>query len=183
MEKLTLNFGHKQTILRDQLISLILKSWILVLLVGATNFRSFGQAPVEYNSMLTQMTESGDSALVQEAAYIKSLVTDKQPTVYINDVVKASGSSAPLRADVKAGSVSKLSIENTLFQQVELITLRIDSPEDLSTVLDLSLIQGFTNLKYIRILCSFECSAEQLSTIVTGNSSGIKVFYSVSIPS
>jgi hypothetical protein len=184
MKKLIFNINtSRKSALIDHEVNFIKKGAILLLFVVITCLYSFGQTPVELNTTLTQMTESGDNVLVEEAAGIKSLVNDLRPTVYVGDVVKASGESAPVRADVKAGSISKLSIENSLFEQVELITIRINSPADLSSVLDLSAIQGFTSLKYVRLLCSFECKAEQLGAIVTGNTTGIKVFYSVSIPS
>lgn len=174
---------YKESSAISQAINLIRKGTILILFVVITCLPSFGQTPVELSSMLTQMTESGDTVLVEEATQIRSMVTDLHPTVYVGDVIKASGESSPVRADVKAGAVSKLGVENSLFEQVELITIRINSHADLSAALDLSAIQGFTNLKYVRILCSFDCTAEQLGSIVTGNTSGIKVFYSISIPS
>ena len=184
MKKLTIRINpDKESPLISRPLNLIRKGLILLLFVVITCINSFGQAPVELNSMLVQMTGSGDSVMAEEAAHIKSLVTDIQPTVYVGDVVRASGESVPVCADVKAGAFSKLSIENPLFGQVELITIRINSNADLSTILDLSTIQGFTSLKYIRLLCSFDCTAEQLGAIVTGNTSGIKVFYSISIPS
>jgi len=184
MKKLifSINTSRKSALIGHE-VNFIMKGAILLLFIVITSLNSFGQVPVELNSMLTQMTASGDTVLIDEAADIKSLVTEMRPTVYVGDVVKASGESFPVRADVKAEAVSKLGFENVLFEQVELITLRINSQADLSVTLDLSAIQGFTNLKYVRILCSFECTAEQLGAIVTGNTSGIKVFYSVSIPS
>jgi hypothetical protein len=184
MKNLIIRFNtYKKSLVINQAAILIRKGAILILFVALSCINSFGQAPVELGLMLTQMTESNDSVLIKEASHIKSLVIDLHPTVYVGDVVKASGESLPVRADVKAGAVSKLSIENALFERVELITIRINSIADLSASLDLSAIQGFTSLKYVRILCSFEFDAEQLDAIVTGNTTGIKVFYSISIPS
>lgn len=182
MKKLTLN-AYKEYLAMNLAINLIRKVLILIAFFAITSLQSFGQTAVEFGSMLAQMTESGDSALVEEATHIKNLVTDLQPTVYVGDVVKTSNGSLPVRADVRAASIPKLTIENPLFEQVELITIRINSQADLSSSLDLASIQGFTTLKYVRILCSFECTANQLGEIVTGNTIGIKVFYSISIPS
>jgi hypothetical protein len=184
MKTLTLNIDtYLKTSKKDWAFNPIRKGVILIFLIVITNICSLGQTPVELNTLLEQMTGSGDSVLVEEANHIKSLVTNLHPTVFIGDVVRASGESDPVRADVKAGAISKLNMENPLFGQVEMITLRINTQADLSALLDLSAIQGFTNLKYVRLLCSFACAAEQLDKIVTGNANGIKVFYSISIPS
>ncbi len=177
------NCTSKRSSVIRQVPNLVRKAVILFFFVFVFGTQTYAQAPVEYRSMIAQMAGSGDTLLVEEAAHIGSLVTDLHPTVYIGDVVRTNNGSTPVRADVKAGSISKLSIENPLFEQVELITIRINSQADLSAQLDLSTIQGFTGLKYVRLLCSFECTAEQLNTIVTGNTAGIKVFYSISIPS
>jgi hypothetical protein len=135
----------------------------------------------ELNKMMADMKSSGNETLIAEAGHIQSLITDLQPTVYVGNTTKASGETLPVRADVKAGSVAKLYLEDPLFEQVEMITIRINTPSDLATTIDLSAIQGFKSLKYVRILCSFECSAEQVSEIVSGNTTGIKVCYFVSI--
>ncbi len=159
------------------------KAVILLLFIVSVGLNSFGQSFFELNSKLAEMRESGDTIITREANYIKSLTTELHPTVYVGEDVTAITESLPLRADIKAGSLGKLSIGNPLFEKVELITIRFSSPAELATTLDLSLIQGFMSLRYIRILCSFECDTEQLGAIVTGNTSGIKVFYSISIPS
>jgi hypothetical protein len=155
--------------------------FILFLLIIGLN--TYGQTVFELKTKLDEMKGSGDTLIIEEADHINRLITDFQPTVYVGDVVKTSNESLPVRANVQAGAVAKLNIQNPLFGLVELINVRIDSPADLITILDLSLIQGFTSLKYVRVLCSFECAPEQLGAIVTGNTSGIKVFYSISIPS
>lgn len=183
MKKLKLNFNPLNTCKSKFPDNVKVKVLILLLFIVSSNFQSFGQTVYELSSKLSEMNGSGDTTLIKEAAHIKTLVTDLQPTVYVADFVKTSNELVPLRADVQAGAVAKLNIQNPLFEQVELITIRINSSADLATILDLSLIQGFTNLKYVRVLCSFECAAEQISPIVTGNTLGIKVFYSISIPS
>lgn len=183
MEKLKFYLSPLHSVNCRLLHAMKVKGLILLLFIVSANFHSFGQTVYELNSKLSEMLGSGDTTIINEAAHIRSLITDLQPTVYVDDVVKANNESIPVRADVQAGAVDKLKIHNPLFEQVELITIRINSPADLATVLDLSLIQGFTNLKYVRVLCSFECAAEQISPIVTGNTLGIKVFFSISIPS
>ena len=175
--------SHNKSSAIDNVVRLIVKSVIFTLLFVSIGLNTNAQIVFEFSSKLAAMKASGNLTAVNEAAHINSLVTDMQPTVYVSDVVNASGVSLPVRADVKAGAVSNLSIANPLFAQVELITIRINSQADLSTTIDLSSIQGFTNLKYVRLLCSFNCTAVQLGAIVTGNNTGIVVFYSISIPS
>jgi hypothetical protein len=159
------------------------KKIVLVFLILFAVLGLQAQSLRELNKMLADMRVSGIDSVVAEAAHIQGLVSEAQPTVYIGNMLKANDEMPPVRADVTAASISMLSIENALYEQVELITIRLKNPADLSAKLDLSSIQGFTALKYVRILCSFECTPEQLIPVVTGITAGVKVFYSISIPS
>jgi hypothetical protein len=128
--------------------------------------------------MLSALTDKS------EAVKIENLVSDLQPTVYIsNEEIKNFGETPPVCADLNASSINRLNEENALFSSVELITIRIEQSTDLSASIDLSKLSGFTSLKYIQILCTINCTAAQIANMVTGNNTGIKVFYLVSIPS
>ena len=156
---------------------------LIALFALMTGFNSFGQDVFDLSSKLREMNTSGDSSQIREAIHIKSLVTDLYPTIYIGEVIDAKGDSAAVRVDVSATSLDKLSVPNPLFGKVELITIRFNSEAELSNTIDLSLLNGYSSLKYIRLLCPFECSLEKLATVITGGNSGIMKFYSISIPS
>jgi hypothetical protein len=158
-------------------------SALLILFILLTGFNSFGQDLFDLSSKLTEMKATGDSSQIKEANHIKSLVTDLYPTIYIGEVISNNGDSAAVRVDVSAASLDKLSFSNSLLGKVELITIRFNSEAELSNTIDLSLLNGYSSLKYIRLLCPFECSPEKLASIVTGDNSGIMKFYSISIPS
>jgi hypothetical protein len=156
---------------------------LIALFALMTGFNSFGQDVFDLSSKLREMNTSGDSSQIREAIHIKSLVTDLYPTIYIGEVVIAKGDSSAVRVDVSATSLGKLSLSNPLFGKVELITIRFNSEAELSSTIDLSSLIGFSSLKYIRLLCLFECSPEKLATVITGDNSGIIKLYSISIPS
>jgi len=137
----------------------------------------------ELKSKLTELNASGDSVMIKEATTIESLIYTIQPTLYIQQgVQKTFDQTPPVRINMDAQSVNKLSDTNPLFGQVELITIKIDSPTDLNISLNLSALPGFINLKYVYFLCSFNCSPEDITKLFTPNP-GVTVFYIVSLPS
>lgn len=156
--------------------------FITTLILFSSGFLT-AQPVKEMGTLLEEMKQSSDAELQAQAARLESLAVDLQPTVYIDaDGIRAFGDSSPVRAKAEVGALGKLYTDDPLFSQVELITIKLKSKADLATSLNLLTINGFPNLKYIRILCEFNCSASQVESILSGTKSGVVVCYVVSIP-
>lgn len=152
---------------------------ILVLKVSAQEVR-------ELNSVL-----SGNNT---EANRLRSLVNDIQPALsFQQSEVMGDKTEAPVLLDADVASVNQLYINNPKFNSVEIIRIRINSPEDLKLALDISRLGSFTNLKYIYFLCAFDiceeqssksaCEIEKILKMISSGESKIKFFYEISIPS
>jgi len=136
----------------------------------------------EYGQMIAAMKASPDPVIVQQAAHLDSLVFKIQPKIYISNFVETvSGETAPVCVDSDALSVSMLSESKPLFQTVELIKIRLNVPEDLSFVLDLTALPGFGNLKYVQFFCGYDCNPQAISALFLSNNPGITVFYNISV--
>lgn len=158
------------------------KFFIVTVFLFCSSF-VFGQSVKEFNAQLAEMKQSSDAAVQDEAVRLESLAFDLQPTVYIDvDGIRAFGDSSPVSAKAEVGALSKLYTDDPLFSQVELLTIKLKSKANLATSLNLSTLNGFPNLKYIRILCEFNCSASQVESILSGTKSGVVICYVVSIP-
>jgi hypothetical protein len=130
-----------------------------------------------------------------EVNRLRSLVNDIQPTlIFQQNEVIGDKVEAPVLIDADVASVNQLYINNPKFNRVEIVRIRINSPEDLNLVLDISKLESFTNLKYIYFLCAFDiCEGQPLKSnceigkilkmITSGGNSKIKFFYEISIPS
>lgn len=153
---------------------------LLVLRVSAQEVR-------ELNSVL-----SGNDVEINQ---IRSLVNDLQPALYyqqgelIGDRVVT-----PLLIDTDAASLNQIYANNPQFSNVQIIRIRLNSPEDLNVNLDISRLEFFPNLKYVYFLCTFDICEDESSKsvceigkiskmIISGESSKIKFFYLISIPS
>jgi len=159
-----------------------LRSLSLMLLFILFSASLYSQNIRELESFLEQAKVSADPVLVSNAIHIESLIKDLQPTVYISNASIESISKQPICAEVDAGSTNQLLIENTLFNQVEIIIVKLNTPEDLNFIIDLSRLSGFTNLKDVLFLCEFECAAITIQRLFLPKV-GINVFLKVSIPS
>lgn len=68
------------------------------------------------------------------------------------------------------------------YNSVELITINVSQASDLKTVLNLNKINNLESLKYVFIICYFECSAEQIADFITPIPN-IRVFHKIETPS
>lgn len=71
------------------------------------------------------------------------------------------------------------------FKNVKLITIVLNSQSDFNTLLDLSEIKDFSELKYLYIKCNFNCNEQDLKRFIkTSNSENkVRIFYTIVSPS
>jgi hypothetical protein len=147
------------------------------------NFNLNADDAKEFKNAVNTMRASSDAIIQAKAVHIESLVYNLQPKIYIKGgIEKTFEETAPICAEVDAQSVSKLKEADPLFSQVEMITIKINSPEELNFVLDFQTLQSFGMLKYVNFLCSFNCDPALINKSFTNDSEkGITVFYTISI--
>jgi hypothetical protein len=187
MQKLILNLQPKffnRHSLAHQIHRLVILSLITLLTLAFSGLKSSAQEVRELGQMLSSMKSSATTETQIEAKRIESLVYELHPSVKIENGVISTYADAPyVCIDVDAQSIDKIKETNILYSQIELLTIRINNQSDLNMVLDLASLKGFTSLKYVNLLCSFDCSVQQVSKLVKISASKISVFYIVSIPS
>lgn len=166
--------------LKSQII-LTLSAFVLLIFYS---LNISAQGVQELNQHLTLLKTS--SVLADQTSYtqITNLVSGINPTVYINNgVIKTSSDLPPVCADVDINSLPSLSAANSLFNQVELLKIRLDSDNSPQEILNLNNLPGFTNLKYVLFICSYNCDLRTIYSLYQPSAQGwIYVFYQISIP-
>jgi hypothetical protein len=163
--------------------NLFLSGVVLITLFIFSTQSMSAQNIKEYTALINTMNNTRQSGS-SESEHLKSLVFDLKPKIYINNREENTyGNGSPECVNIDAKSIELLYENNQLFSQVEIITINLNSLDELNFILDLSKLQSFTNLKYIQFLCSFNCNSTLLSklykeTLITG----INLFYRVSVP-
>jgi hypothetical protein len=187
MQKLALNL-KPESFDRHNLAHLIKNLSLICLLtilsIAFSGLSSSAQEVKEMRTMLSSMNASSDATVNQQASHIKTLVYDLHPSITIREGIVSTFAEAPFECiDIDIQSLDKLKESNPIFTQAELLTIRIDNQSDLKMSLDLTNLMKFANLKYINILCSIDCTSEQVSRLIKISDSKIIIFYLVSIPS
>ncbi|GAA4038117.1 hypothetical protein GCM10022386_24960 [Flavobacterium cheonhonense] len=110
---------------------------------------------------------------------VKELVYNTQPSIYFfGGVVKVFGDK-PRNLFTDANSISSLNNSVTLKNNIEIVTVNLDNPNQLNTPINLSQLSEFKNLKYIYFITSFDVSNNAIANLIQGDSEKYMVFYKV----
>lgn len=109
-----------------------------------------------------------------------------KPTMYVdkNKIKKVTGGVSPLILKYQnSSSLEALKGNSSRIKNVELLTIKIKNQSEFNNRFDFSSINGFDNLKYIYIQCSFKCTANDISSFILNADPKVIIFYMVSNPS
>ena len=181
-----------------------IRTRLLVLVLVALGIQTYAQdlAVTKLSDELSQLQDSNDNMKRNQVNRLSSLVNDLQPAIYLekgsmNNTTVADASTSPLMIFTDASSLDLLYEANEMFKSVQFIRINIDKASDLKSILNLSKLNSFPNLRYIHFQASIElcssghgyqnstCEADRIATMlrdVTPEQNGklqIKVLYSV----
>ena len=171
----------------------IIKGLCIIFFLVLGSITTKGQQIQELNNKLAGMKASADPSVRAEGVHLENLVFDLQSTLYFEHGQLASvpvENAVMLNTDVSSFDM----VLKSSYNKVEILFIKIESPQDLQLHLNLSSLKGYQNLKYIYFLCTFDlcpgqnpegtCVMEKIAKMVNvGRNPIINVTYSVSIPS
>tara|TARA_R110002050_G_scaffold287932_1_gene439456 strand:+ start:2291 stop:2761 length:471 start_codon:yes stop_codon:yes gene_type:complete len=155
----------------------------MIFFMVVTVTTALSQSVNEFGVRIVQMKQSPEGDIRLDNARFESLTTELHPNLYIEkEGIKAFGGRAPVCAFVEVESLGQIYDEHPLFREIELLTIKLRNSNGLHTPINLSLLAGFQNLKYILIRSEFACTEEQVENMITGSKADIIVCYTISFP-
>lgn len=114
-----------------------------------------------------------------ESLRVEDLIKNIQPAIYVSaiDVNTYGVSPVCLYTDIESLNTDRFS--NLLRNDIEIVTIKIDSGQDLNSIIDISLFSIFPKLRYIYILSTIKITEDAIIRLVRNNSSDYNVFYNV----
>lgn len=139
---------------------------------------------LELDAFLSAPSQTARAAAVSNVTLlnmqnVKELVYNTQPSIYFfGGVVKVFGDK-PRNLFTDANSIGSLNNSVTLKNNIEIVTVNLDNPNQLNTPINLSQLSEFKNLKYIYFITSFDVSNNAIANLIQGDSEKYMVFYKV----
>jgi len=110
----------------------------------------------------TNLTFAPTHGVAVEYSYLSRLVYDLQPTITMTNEGKLFyGESNFLVVECPPALLPQLELPDALFASVELLRIKIGSPQDL-VLLDLADLTSFSNLRYVQLIFLYTISEEDL---------------------
>lgn len=117
------------------------------------------------------------------AAHLESLINDNQPSVYFNGRGVRSYGDNPIVTYTNPASLPNLRQAQFDKSTVEIVTIRLNTEADKNSILDLSVLSEFPNLKYVYILSDVKTTGDAITKLVKNASAAYSVFYKIAVGS
>jgi hypothetical protein len=114
-----------------------------------------------------------------QANSIEDLVYKAHDAQYLSGGVVKTYGEKPRQLFVDITSLNGLNNPALLKNNVDIVTIRINSANDLNATIDLSQFSSFKSLKYVHIVSSVATSASHLASKVINPQERLTVFYSI----
>jgi hypothetical protein len=161
---------------------LMLVCLVAVMLVFTAS-RLSAQNVTELGNLLNNLKSSKSSLEHAKAVQIESLCYDYQATVHVTVEGITVFGADPKRAETDGTALNKLTTAHPSFAQVEMLVIRLADLSETVSPLDLSLLQSFSNLKFVLLLCEFSCTEGSVGNFIAPDPHrAIDVLFTVSIP-
>lgn len=126
-----------------------------------------------------EQTSRSSTASFSVAQSVEELVYNVQPAQYLNSGVVKTYGEKPRHLITDKQSLSGLNNPALLKNNVDIVSIRINSASDLNGTIDLSLFSSFTSLKYIRIVSAVPTTAAAINQMIVNPEERLTVFYSI----
>ena len=114
-----------------------------------------------------------------QAQSIEDLVFKPNDAQYLSGGVVKTYGEKPRQLFVDITSMSGLNNPALLKNNVDIVTIRINSASDLNATIDLSLLSNFKSLKYVHIVSNKATTANHLASRISNAEERLTVFYSI----
>ena len=162
--------------------------FLLVFALYCANISAQGSSPAEpapavreIKSFLSTLTTADLNSLstYSRAQHIQDLIQKVQPSVYFNSGVVKTYGDKPKALFTDIHSLNGISNASILKNNIEIVTIKINTLSDLNSFIDLSVFSTFKKLKYVYILSAVKVSEPKINSMVTNHQERLGVFYQI----
>jgi len=186
-----INQSNNVLLLRKPLILMMRKLLLLLVFVlfvtnvTAQESRGSGSGIPEVKAFIASLRASEQTSRqsagseFSQANSIEDLVYKAHDAQYLSGGIVKTYGEKPRQLFVDITSLNGLNNPALLKNNVDIVTIRINSANDLNATIDLSQFSSFKSLKYVHIVSSVATSASHLATRVSNPEERLTVFYSI----
>lgn len=186
-------FNHRAMLLLEKTSQVMKQKLLLILMlvsicssVFAQGRRSDQNGAIVVTDVNSILFPSGTSARVASTTTstidyvrVRQLITQVQSSsYYFEGVVKTYG-AVPTNLYSDLGSLSQINNSISLKENIEIVTIRINSASELNSTIDLAAFSNFPNLKYIYFITKLDTTSENIASHIVNYDNRFNIFYKI----
>jgi hypothetical protein len=151
---------------------------VLVFFVTLTGFSQTDFRIIERNDFLTSI---GNSSTRNSANHdqVLDLMDGVQMSIYLTNNGARIYGQTPICLYTDIASLSLANSSDLRVDNIEMVTIKIDKPSELTSVIDLSTVSRFKNVKYIYFRVGFNFNLPQLRQLIKNCDPKCVLIYSI----
>ncbi|MGC4039748.1 MAG: hypothetical protein QM710_02845 [Flavobacterium sp.] len=130
-------------------------------------------------SSSARMASTGTSSSTIDSDRLKSLVTQVQAATYFFEGNVRTFGSAPVSLFTDLGSLNQVNSAITLKNNIELVTIRINTASELNSTIDLAAFSNFPNLKYVYFITKLNTTSDGIASHILNYDSRFNILYKI----
>lgn len=178
--------------LRGIQVHLLLPALLLYFFLLGLSIDAQAQEFQDADIKISQMLQGPQPTVIRQGERLQKMIHELNPTLFLGKDGQQLEGDSPVVLDFKPEALSLVYRPQAAFENIELMYIRIQGPEELNFQLRMNQLEHFNNLSYVFLLLTFElcpenpgnvnCYGSKLQNIVSGyeSESGIRFVYKVS---
>jgi hypothetical protein len=136
---------------------------------------------VEVKSYISSLRtlEQNSNSTYSNAQNLEDLLYTVQPSIYFFSGNMKLFGEKPKNLYTEIPSLNRISGVGLLKKNIEIVIIKIDSNNDLNSIIDLNVFSNFYKLKYIYILSSIDITEQDLSKMILNYDEQYSIFYKI----
>lgn len=114
-----------------------------------------------------------------KAQNVENLLYKLQPSVYLKATEVNTYGENPTNLYVEISSLNRINNAAILKDNIEIVTIKINTLSELNSTIDLSVFSSFDNLKYIYIICTVPTTNITLSKMIVNYNEKYGIIYTI----
>jgi hypothetical protein len=182
-------FNHQANLLLEKTSQVMKQKLLLILMLVSLCTVGFAQSGRSSESGTIVVTDvnsilfpSGTSARMVSnsevnTVRVRELITQVQSsTYYFEGVVKTYG-AVPTNLFTDLSSLSQVNNSITQKENIEIVTIRINTASELNSTIDLAVFSNFPNLKYIYFITKLNTTSSNIAGHLANYDNRFNIFY------
>lgn len=185
-------FNHQANLLLEKTSQIMKQKLLFILMlvsfysgVYAQGTRSGAIVVTEMNSIFSSNGNSGSARVANTSSgsmniqRLKVLIDQVQSSSYFYEGVVKTYGDAPTNLYTDIASLRHVDNSITLKQNVEIVTIVINTASELNSTIDLAAFSNFPNLKYIYFISNVNTTSENIASHLVNYDTRFNLFYKI----